>query len=1267
MHAPRISLQPRLEFKGTERYSIVRRLGEGGMGVVYEAHDRERRRSVALKTLLRFDPNTLYLLKQEFRALADVHHRNLVHLYELVQPDDGPLFFTMELVEGATFVEHVQGGRAAPGSHATGSGGSGSSTSTVNRPVRAGPPGLSLAPPSALGEEPTPADLERLRPALRQLVQGLRALHAAGKLHRDVKPSNVLVSSAGRVVVLDFGIALELSRAADESDGNIVGTPVYMSPEQAEGMVPTPASDWYSVGVMLYEALTGRRPFDGGSIEVLTRKVRDEPLPPSTWTRGIPSDLEELCVALTARDPARRPEAGEILRRLGAIASARPGPLSSRPARAAPELLVGREEQLGALKDALDVVGTGQALTVRVAGGAGMGKSTLVQCFLDDVTATGEVETLCGRAYDRESVPYKAVDSLIDALARLLIRLEQGGELLNFPRHTGALTRLFPVLERVPGLAELRASADSDLHRLRRRAFAALRDLLGSLARRKPLIIYIDDVQWGDVDSVALLLEVMRTPRAPSILLVLTYRVEEAATSPFLLEMNERWPAIGEVRDIAVGPLATADAHRLAVARIGSSDEPAQRTARAVAREAKGSPFLVEELVRSNRTAADASGATLSVLTLAQILDERLARLPDSTRRLAEIVAVGGRPLPLSVLADAHGGPDPIEDHLHWLHAERLVRDGFRDGADMLEPSHDRVRETIVELLPAQVLRDHHRALARALESSPGADLEAMTNHLLGCGDTERAVGYAERAAEQAASKLAFEHAARLYRLALETLPRTKDQARSVRLHLAAALERAGRGAEAAKVYLEAADGAPPMDRLELERSASAQLLMSGRTDEGVEVLRGVLAAVGMKVPRTALEAILSLLFHRLMLLCRGLRFEERSAGEVSPADRIRVDALYTVVVGLSVVDVVLAACMQARFLRLALDVGDREQVLRATSIQITHLASQGGPIGKAERAAYAIADRLKDAPGVREGDTYFAICRGLSLFHRGRWSGAREALYSRIAERASTATRETTSLHLLFGIYSLFYLGRVGEETRRATRLLADAERRGDLYTAVNLRAAPMVDVSLVADDPHAAREHIRVALATWTQNGFHIQHWKGMVWGAMIELYVGRGTAAYEGLERQRRAFVRSLLGHSQFVRELTRYVRGCAAVAAALDAPATVRRARLAEARSIAKRLEREGMTWTAPLAKLVLAAAAHAGGDKTAAASALRAAIGRARVAEMALFEAAATLQLGSLIGGDEGEALRRQAVEAMRAEGVRAPERMAGLFVPGRWT
>ena len=387
------------------RFVIERRLGTGGMGSVYAAYDQERAQHVALKTLhQRRDGEAFYAFKREFRTLADVAHPNLVSLYELFA-DDRQCFFTMELVDGVDFLTHVR--------------------------------------PESTGLDP-----ERLTEALRQLADGVRALHAAGKLHRDLKPSNVLVTFEGRIVLLDFGMALDYQqRFEPESfETGFAGTLAYMAPEQANGETSTPATDWYAFGSMLFEALTGRVPFEGSLVQILNRKLRGE-APDPLELGADEGPLTDLCRRLLLRPPDARPSAHEVWSllqgdsaqeadaspdapgSLPALDPADPGQASGSLDALSQELgpwtptLVGRDAELASLEAAWARTRQGRSAVVYVHGTSGMGKTALVDTFLhglrERLARSGEQpKILAGRCYEHERVPYKALDGVVDSLSR---------------------------------------------------------------------------------------------------------------------------------------------------------------------------------------------------------------------------------------------------------------------------------------------------------------------------------------------------------------------------------------------------------------------------------------------------------------------------------------------------------------------------------------------------------------------------------------------------------------------------------------------------------------------------------------------------------------------------------------------------------------------------------------------------------------------------------------------------------------------------------
>jgi len=208
-------------------------------------------------------------------------------------------------------------------------------------------------------------------------------LHETGKLHRDIKPSNVLVTKEGRVVILDFGLVAEVEGKELHDSVTLAGTPDYMSPEQGAQLPISRASDWYSVGVMLYQALTARLPFAGKFFEVMMNKQNFDPPAPNELVPDLPPDLNDLCVRLLRRKPEERPVGREILRILG---HGKTGPLqrpisSTDTSLAQTSVFVGRERQLRELGEAFTVTRRGQTVTVYLHGSSGWERARWLDIF----------------------------------------------------------------------------------------------------------------------------------------------------------------------------------------------------------------------------------------------------------------------------------------------------------------------------------------------------------------------------------------------------------------------------------------------------------------------------------------------------------------------------------------------------------------------------------------------------------------------------------------------------------------------------------------------------------------------------------------------------------------------------------------------------------------------------------------------------------------------------------------------------------------------
>jgi len=1201
----------------TSRYELVEVLGSGSMGVVYHARDRELGREVALKTLHAPDPETLYALKHEFRSLADLVRPNLVQLYDLVATDEH-CFFTMEWIRGCDLRERFLGAEGRPS-----------------------------------------GEWEALRHALVQLLEGLQALHEQGKLHRDVKPSNVLVESSGRVVLVDFGLVIGMDRLlslASQRDG-FAGTLAYTAPEQAWGQPIGPAADLYGVGVVLYECLTGHLPFEGLGLGAILGRENREPLPPHRWVEDLPPALEALALDLLAHAPAERPSLAEALERLKGGAAGAP------PRRPAPRRtpLVGRAAELEALRGAERATRAGRAAAVRIVGASGVGKTTLVEAFLSEAERQEGVLVLRSRCHPQQTVRFEAIDGLVDDLSSFLAREGERAR-AYLPAGVRPLLRVFPVLARasveLPGREpEL---ADADPQEIRRRAFAALRELLARIAVRRPLIVWIDDLHWGDLDSVPFLRDLLRPPDPPPLLLVMTHRAEDAGRSTILRSLEED-PAY-PVQVIELGPLDAEQSEALMRRLLDVSEATLAPEAHALLAEAGGSPFFVGEIARS--LAGRAPGPTATALRLSSVIGERIDPLDADARAVLELVAVSQRPIDLQLVLELAGPGGRGLPRVYQLCSSSLLR--VASGGE-LDVYHGRIRDAVLGGLGPDARRARHREIAEGLVGR-GADPGVVLDHYLGAGEEGRAAPYALQAAERAREGLAFDRAAELFELAVRLRGRPQQDVALIERR-AACLAAAGRGAQAARVYREAAEVAGPggVRRAALLGHAAEQHFYAAELEAGTALLRDVLRHLHVRLPRSPREASATAALGFAGLVVRGTRLTLRPIETIPPDTLERLDTMLGVVRGTSMLDHTLSLALMGGHLRESLAVGERSRALRALGMEAGTEASVGGPwLRRRSLRLLEQVDELARGSEDPFDHAWAAFCRSNVGWFHGAWRDCVEH-----GERAVEILR-TRCIGISWELavsagFTLSALAQLGELRRLATRLpelLADARTRSDGYALTVYRTGDSVLVALAADDPDRALAEMEETGAGWSEGDFHSLHFQHLYGTVHALLYRGDGREASSRMERAWPALRRAGFLLPDCIGNGLRHLRGRAALAAAAEtADAAERRGLAALARREARRIARSSLPHAPALTAALRAGAAAAAGDGADCALELERAAEAFAASGMRLYEESARWQLGRLRAGSEGEALRGRAQGWLRSEGARDPEALVRLSVP----
>ena len=468
-------------------YEILAQLGAGGMSSIYRARDRRLGRVVALKllsdTLMR-EPESVERFLREARAASALNHPNIVTIFEAGEID-GQHFIVMELVKGRTLRPMLQ-----------------DDTRSLDAL-----PGITI-----------------------QIARALSAAHEAGIVHRDIKPENIMLRDDGYVKVVDFGIARLLPAAAEPGSslpavtktGMFLGTPRYMSPEQIGGETVGSASDIFSLGVVLYEWVTGQHPFPGDSAVRMMYAIMSQPaLALSHFNPGVPSRLETLILDMLQKDPAARPGAADLIDRLtestplaGAIARPEPRIRAETPT-------VGRRRERGELRKILDGVTNGRGVLIGVAGEPGIGKTSLVEGVLQDLASDAQPWFFArGRCSERLAgteayLPFlEAFDSLIRSPAR-----ETVSRLMKALAPSWYL-QLSAVTSSTDSAQENRARSQERFKR-------ELVTILMELSAIQPLALLFEDVHWADDSTVDLLSYVSSHFDDLRVAIIATYRPSE--------------------------------------------------------------------------------------------------------------------------------------------------------------------------------------------------------------------------------------------------------------------------------------------------------------------------------------------------------------------------------------------------------------------------------------------------------------------------------------------------------------------------------------------------------------------------------------------------------------------------------------------------------------------------------------------------------------------------------------------------------------------
>lgn len=1034
-----------------DRFRRDREIGRGAMGVVHEAYDRILDEEVALKSLTEQTPESFRWLKSEFRSVRGINNANLVRLYELFVDKD-ECFFTMELLEGEDYIQWIERQR-----------------------------------------DPIAAVID----SLPQLVQGLAALHAAGIRHGDVKPSNIFVTADDRIVYLDFGLA-----SIAGSSNTPGGTWNYMAPEALLGDADVSA-DWYSLGVVIYESLAGSPPVDGNDPRSLALKQQAEFPSLITQNSHVPTWLSDLVARFLSPAAHDRPPSMELAKQfLGRH------PSLSRSTRvdvsATSDHFTGREPEMAVLEDAFDTCSDARKPVVVLVGAkSGMGKTELLNEFTATIEHEGLGTVLRGSAHPREFIPFDLIDDAIEELSELLVNAGFDST-IRPPSNIDLAIKMFPVLETVfeSNNKSARTSGALDLQA----GCEAVAEILSQLALDSPVILCLEDAHWADPDSATMLRLLLEAIGRAPILVIISYRLGDWATSGFARILDERpLKQIAEKSvEIILGPLEALEAGILTRKRLDAKGlQPWQGLIKSIVTAAEGSPFMIGELVRG-LSAADEGKTDFDART---IVADRISEVSQEAKTLLEIVSVAGALVASKVVLEIAGMGAPGQHLLQSMEDDCLLRSHSAQGNSEVGTYHEFVERVVVDDMDGDRIRDTHENLAVTMVATGEFDPATVSHHFFGAEKLPQAGDYALEAGDHASEALAFESAADFYRQAEQWSDHPSDDARStVLMKLGDALFNAGRTADAAVEFELAARHAA--NRTECVARTVEAHLVAGEVEEGISRASELLDQHGLTFPEVNFRTRVSIVI-KLARLALG-RISIPQDSRINDRYAQRADISWFLSKGLIHVRPVEATEFALQSLFAALKSHDPIRIARTMAF------IGGGPyrdLPGFRRCADTLL-ALSDDIAENTNDSYLnamgLVWRAHADSMNGNWAAIANQVHEglRILKRACVGSSWEQLIAADMYIHTLHHRGKFRAVRRTADQWLGEMQRLGNLYGQVRFRLR-IVYCDLSCGDYASARDGIAWVIDNWTDRPT-VAHMFCYLYEVYIELLEGHITTA-------------------------------------------------------------------------------------------------------------------------------------------------------------